>query len=383
MTTTYTPWLHTDTGEPLAILSDYYKLTYTNRISGSGWFSLIIPADTVTLLDTPIADLLSPDVTIRVWRRPNSKNAYPELDFFGFVRKWKFSTSNDGVKTLELSGPDQNELLKRRISGWYAGSPQSRVVDKPAGEAMADVVYYNLGAGASSNRDITSNNFTIADATLKGPDITFAFAWKNLYKILDEMVDMSRTEGSEIFWQLKVLGIADDGMPILEFIVYDSPPGGDFSGVKGYEQVVFSLEAGNLTSPSLIFDYVDDRNVIHVGGPGEGASRDKIVYADWGRYNASIWNYRELFVDARNATSDELISIGKAKMNEHRPKVYMSGTIIDTNLAPYRRAWELGSKVTIRYGDFVTDAIIRNVTISVNGEGEETIHSKIELEDYL
>ena len=53
---------------------------------------------------------------------------------------------------------------------------------------------------------------------------------------------------------------------------------------------------------------------------------------------------------------------------------------LDTRGTRFGRDWNFGDKVVARYRGFEFDAIIRAVTISVNGQGEETVQARLEWE---
>ena len=77
----------------------------------------------VLQLDSRYDYLIKPDRIIEWWR--GTEPGAHEAVAHGFVRGWQFSTDSDGRDLTKVWGPDQNELLARRIVAYKAGQTQT------------------------------------------------------------------------------------------------------------------------------------------------------------------------------------------------------------------------------------------------------------------
>lgn len=388
----YRPWLKTDRGYPLTPLDKHLGLVYTKTVNGPGWFTISYPVKPGDFKDPKsVQNLLAPDRQIQVWRKPTDGVA-DYLDFVGFVRRWNFSTAQDGATVLTISGPDQNDLLQRRIVAYASGTDQAKVSETSTGyfadEAMVDLINENLAGGATdTDRDITDYGFSFGWSPKGGPDVRKAFAWRNVLKVLNDLNAASKTAGSEVFFRVNVSGIDGDGSPILHFGAFNGPIGGNRSWTAQEQSsaaMIFGLKWGNLFNPSLTYDYSKEINYVYVGGPGEGTMREIVERSDVKRISNSVFNRREAFVDARQqSTTEQLQALGDEELNRGRPIVIFSGTILSTEQTPYGDGWDLGSNVTIEYEGLKFNGNVKNLQVTVLPDGSDNVQSNIEYESAI
>lgn len=116
--------------------------------------------------------------------------------------------------------------------------------------------------------------------------------------------------------------------------------------------VIFSSEYENLLSSSYLLDTTKHKNVVSVAGEGEGKARKRATYG-----NASGLFRRELFVDARDLSSNEgeisaedytaqLVARGVEKLSEHPVTETFDGEI-DTNNFVLDDDYTIGDIVTV------------------------------------
>lgn len=389
---TYTPWIKTDIGEPLAPLDRHYGFSYVKTLNGIGHFAIQIPEDSKVSKDVLVADSLQPDRQIQFWRKTDNQTN-PALDFMGFLRKWTFHTAENGDSVLYLSGPDQNELLKRRIVAYAAGENEAKITndplagtDKTVDEGMVNIIRENLGADATdSDRDLSALNFSVKWSDNEGPAIKRSFAWKQVDRIIAELSQTSRALGTEIFWIVNIDGVDSNGEIVLNFMATDQAIGGDrtWKPEPLGKMMIFGLRWGNLLSPTVEYDYTNEVNYVYGGGPGEGLERQIVEVSDTTRMEASKWNRREAFADARQAkTAAEITAKANEVLNKGRPKIRFKGTILSTEQTPYGE-WGLGSRVTIEYRNIKFNGLIRNVLVAVDANGVETVTSNVEFEELI
>jgi hypothetical protein len=383
MPANYSPWIKNDRGFPLQTLDNHLGFTYTKVLNGAGWFSIVLPVDDDIADPGNIQNLLSVDRQVQIWRRAELVSS-GYLDFFGFIRKWTYNTAQDGGTVVTISGPDQNELLERRIVAYAAGTDEAETtVDSsgnyPVDDSMVAVVRENLADLATdTDRSLEAFGFDFGFSPSFGMDIEKGFAWREVSRVLSDLNGIARANGQEVFYMVNVAVIDSDGSPILHFGAFDDYPGGDRSWGEPNAQI-FGLRWGNLSNPVLSYDYSNEVNYVYVGGAGEGEDREIVELEDTQRIGASIWNRREKLVDARTeSTTARITSKGYRELNLGRPVIKFNGTIHSTQQTPYGEGWNLGSLVTIEYRGLKFNGVVKNIQITVSPNGDERVTSSIE-----
>jgi len=371
MTRSYEVWMGTDRGERLWLFDNYLDIEFVNRINGPGYFYMTIPA---TGFDT---GLLRVDNLVQIWRKDYLGTN--QLEFIGFLRRWKFVTIG-AMTEIELSGPDQNELLQRRIVAYAAGSANA-AISVVADNGLKDIFDTNFLASATdAAREIQALGVTVAEDLSAGSKVDKAFAWRNVLEVMQDINEVTRTQADEVFFNVALVGVDEDSVPSFRFTTYTGQPGSDRT-VNGTDPVIFSLELGNLRDPVLDYDYTYEENYIYVGGQGEGAARNIVEVTDTDRTGTSQWNRREGFADARHVNDNaNLTEEGQQRLSEMRPRVRFSGKLLDSEQTPYR-FWLLGDKVTVYYLGRELDVLIRSVYFRVNRSGSEDVLVDVEAVD--
>lgn len=371
----YEIWLTDDFGKRLAarngntLLDNIFTLRCTRVVNGIGWCRLVVPR----AFDPT---LIRPDYMIQVWRQPRGGTL--GLWRIYFLRKWRFQTVGN-ERFIQLEGPGLNDLLRRRIVAYYAGSAQSKKADIAADDMLKEVATESIADGtnpAPAAGTRVWGNLSIAPDTSDGPVITKSFPWSFLLTpngggALPLISKAARAAGTEVFFDV-VPDVISSSSVSLQFRTYTGQRGADRT-VSG---TLFSDEQGNLEDPFLEFDHSQEQNYIYGGGQGQGAARNIQQVSDSDRYNQSQWNRCEGFADARNATTDDGVrESARAQMEEGRPRKRIGGTPLDVEGSRFGVDWEFGDRVRARYENEEFDAIIRTAVLEVNEDGEETVQT--------
>ena len=136
-------WLDDPTGNRLAMLDQLVNLSVSVVANNIGSFQITLPGS----FDDSLIHL---DGLIEFWRAPEGGTL--RLVRVGMVRKWVYTEDDDGNEFLVISGPDQMELLSRRIVG-YASGTATAFKTIPADDFIKAVVRENLGSSAVAGRD--------------------------------------------------------------------------------------------------------------------------------------------------------------------------------------------------------------------------------------
>lgn len=379
MSAEYEIWLTDDSGQRItdsrgrSYLKEFLNLSATRAVNQIGSFSMRVPA-------TFDKSLLQVDRMVQVWRKP----AGGQLGLWRvyFIRRWRFKGSDSG-RVVELEGPDQNDLLRRRIVAAYAGSTQAKKTGIEADDMMKIFVSEALDDGAAPTPDAGTRAWpglsVQTDLTL-GPQLTLSVPLDPLLTasgsgVLTQIASAARRIGQEVFFDI-VPNVVTGSSISFQFQTFINQPGMDVS-----DRVVFDEQYGNMADPELEYDYSDETNYVYAAGQGEQANRNIQQVYDADRYSTSRWNRCEGSQDARNQDSTwGVVSAGDSALAAGRPKIRFSATPLDTAGTRFGRDWDHGYKVRARYEGVEFDSIIRVVTITVDGKGVEDIKARLEYE---
>lgn len=369
--TIYELWLTTDAGVRLALLDHSLGFTASRVVNGIGWLNHSLPAS----FDTSLIDV---DRMVQVWRAPAGGSL--SLWRVYFVRKWRFETMGS-QEALSISGPDCNDLLRRRIVVGYAGSSYASktgaaddVMKALVSEAISDTPTPVPSAGTR-----VWSNLSVAADLGAGPTLTKSLNFGHLLQksgggSLADIGKAAREAGTEVFFDI-VPAVVSGSSITFQFRTTTGQPGMDVSA-----RVVFDQARGNLVNPFLEYDYSEETDYVYAGGQGEGAARNIQQVYDASRYGKSQWNRCEAFADARNETADNGVrEAGRALLEEGRPRRRLGGIPVDTAGTRFGRDWNFGDRVRARYHNEEFDAIIRAVMISQDDDGEQ-VQARLEWE---
>lgn len=350
----YEVWLDDDRGRRMRLVQEIQALEYVNGVEQMGWFGITIGG-----LERQI---LRRDLMIEVWRKPEGGTL--GLEFVGFLRRWRY----EGTEMIKLSGPGLQDLLRRRIVAYAAGTAEAEKTDY-ADDMMKAVVRENLGGDAATARDWSGLGLSVAGDLSLGPSIDKGFAWKNVYETLRGIAETARQAGTEVYFDL--VPTFSSGLIAPRFETYIGQPGMDRRVGGTATPALFGLEFGNLEEASLEYDYSEEVTYAYAGGQGLGEFRLVEELEDTARSGGSAWGRIEAFGDARNdSTSAAVEDRAREVLIEGEPSVSFSGKLVDSAGLRYGRDWSVGDRVTVRYQGVDIDGLIRVVQVNLSSEGE-------------
>ena len=345
---------------------DMADLQYVKNINGIGWFK-----GTFAFKDFDL-DLLKPDYQIQIFRKP--AGGVSRIDFLGFLRQWK-ANFNNGKETIELQGPDQNDLLRRRIVAYASGTEEAIAGGLNVGDVMKDVFNNNFIGGAVAARDLSGLGVEVASDLGDGPTVEKGFAWRNTLDVISELNKMSKANDDEIFFSLEVDSIKTNANPQkFIFTTYTGQPGTDKTAT-----IVLSPDWGVIDQVEVFYDYYSEINYVFGGGQGEGSDREIQEVSDSDLVGASPFGRIEAFKDARNEeTTAGVLDAAQDLLSSGQPRVFFRCSLLDIADFRYGSDWFLGDKVTASiYGKFF-EGIIKTVSVRLDPSGKETITAKLE-----
>jgi len=367
----YELWYLDDIGNRLAYVNDVISFDYVKVLGDVGVLSLNIPNRGQVYAGN------NPDRRIALYRRPIGGTL--SLEIVTLQNFTKLMTTAEGLYQRSIDLADLNDILRRRITAFYAGEAEVLKTDY-ADDMMKEAVTENLVDNAdysgtpSPARDIDSYGFSVQADASAGPSMTKGFAWRNLLAVLQDIQADSKANGSEVFF-----GIVPTSETTMQFRTWLQ--GNDRTSATGTNPIVFSLEWGNLSNPSLSYDYSQSANYVYAGGQGEKTERIIQPASDDDRINISRFGRREAFAHSSGDSDAAVLADARDQLERSRPKINFSADLINTPLTPYGgiQGWNLGDTVTVNYAGLQFDVLIRAVYVQVNEHGDETVKARVEL----
>ena len=361
----YEIWLCDDRGQRLRVLEPA-EFEYVRVVNTIGTFSLAFSGNLA-------AEWIALDRMVQIWRA--AEGARPRLEFLGFIRRWGWSTDQNGLTVLRVGGPDAVDLLRRRIVAYARGTSQASKSDY-ADDMMKAFVYENAGAGATdADRSMAGAGLTIqADYGAAG-SIDVNAHWLNLLDTLREVAASAANDiNTRVFFD-----VVRTNLSTVEFQTWVGQRGVDHSWPDGGPPVIFGLEFGNMEQPSLEYDHSGEVNLVYAVGPFEGPSRPVVELEDTARSGMSAWNRCEAYLDGGDFTNtDDLTDAGYAMLNDGRPRARFKATLLDTPSCRYGREWGFGDRVTATYMGRQFNAVVSSVKITVKG-GMEALDTRMDV----
>jgi hypothetical protein len=376
MTTTHTLWLFSPLGERLALLDNFLSLTYRRVVNGSGLqrglFGRVSYPFTLTLPDDRrLAQRITRDSRIEVWRATGSGLAELDTATVWFVRRIARRITSDGVRVLEIQAVPAIGLLERRLIAANAGSAAATRYGY-ADNIMKAIVCENLGTSASAARSI-STWLAVQPDQSAGAVVRKAFAWRNVLTVLRELADASTQAGTPVFFDIIAHGQAG-GATSLQFCTWAHVRGVDrrYRNAGGFAPVVVSYDMGNLVDAERATDWHDEATWVYVAGQGARDGRQVVEVGDTERATATPFGRIEVLQDARHiTTADGLTSEGRARLQQHQPQNTFAGTVISREpSAVYGRHWRFGDIVSAEFDGEIIACRIDQVNVAVDRNGE-------------
>lgn len=356
----YELWLLDDGARDvrLELIDNAARIEYVKVVGDVGWLAVWLPYDT-----SKVYNSIRPDHRLALWRQPYDGGL--ELETIAFARRWAYETNDAGLTTLRLSGPDLNDLLRRRIVAYNAESAEAAMTDE-ADDMMRAVVVDNLGSDAATARQFS---ITVGEEQSAGPSITKAFSRQNVLSVLQGIQAASLAEDDECFFAIVPLSPYD-----YQFNTYNTQPGADRTA-GGRRPLFFGLEYGNIVSPFYEQDYSDEVTFVYAGGMGRASDRNVQTAEDATRSNRSEWGRIEAFTSAINATTDNgVTAAAKDRLEKGRPSIKFSAQLLSTPQTPYGGSgWRVGDRVTVDHLKRRFTCLVRAVHVIVDGDGRERI----------
>jgi hypothetical protein len=368
---TYEVHLDTPTGTRLALLESFSALAYARKRMTVGRAQITLPLDLVD------ASFIVPDAMLQVWRKP--EDGARKLAFLGLARSIKFSRPEAG-DLVTVGFEDGMSLLASRIVAYRTGTTKT-IKSGPADNVMKALVRENLGASVTAvRRDLSGYGLVVEADVSQGPTIDMTFPWENILDALGEAAALALGAGTPTYFDMEPRVVSNTQLA-WTFRTFVGAMGADRTYASGAPLVV-GPTFGNLDRAELTFDYGDETTAVYAVGQGEGEDKWVKVFRDGDRATRSPWARRELVVfgDVQETTT-ALESAAKSALREGRPRIHLTGDLLDTPQARFGVDWDLGTKVVASFMDYQADVHIDAVEVKIDSQGRETVRARLESDD--
>lgn len=293
--------------------------------------------------------LFQRDTRIGVWRSVFGRT--PTLDGQAIWLARAFRTNHTGFEVTALHA---NHLLTRRIIAYSAASSYTNK-SGAADNVIKAFVRENLGALVSAaNRDSTttadraqtdiSTYLTVQADVGAAASISKAASRAALDEAIQELAEASATAG--VYLTVEIVCPVEGQ---LELRSYVGQRGIDHRASSA-QPVIFTERRGNIENVELYEDYTNEITVAIAAGSGQESARQVRVAADTARIGASPFNRIERFVD-KGSVSDltTLQDEADAMLRAGRPRITVTGDLVETPSCIRGIHFDLGDMVTVRY----------------------------------
>lgn len=352
-------------GSRQVVVDQFVSLDYARVVNGIGAFSIGL------LADTEAANLVAADSIIEVWR--DAQAGETQLQLLGFVRRIYRSTDENGRNLVTISGPDVNDLLRRKIVGYASGTSQADKTAK-SDDMIKAIARENLGSSAGTGRDLSAYGFTVEADTGAGYSMSKAFAWRNVLEVMQEIAATSELNGTPIYFD-----IVPTSTTAMMFKTFPTIRGADHSSTSG-SPVTLGIEFGTLAKAELSQDHNAEVTFAYAGGQGEGSARVVKTATDTTRLGIGPFNRCEIFADARSETTEAGVqAAADAAIIAGRPIKKFGGYVIPSPSFRYGIEWGFGDRLTAVYRGASYTSKINALRITVDSNGAETITARIDV----
>ena len=353
---------YTHEGVRKGVIQAFNSLEYVKTQNQIGSLVVDIPRGLYQYDEFSVGDIFE------VWREKNGTLELQNETAY-FLQNWEFWADSEGGEYIRLIASDANWLLDTAIVAAFSGSEDAEMTGIPD-DLMKAIVSKQLGSTASAQRSKITEAPNLGAG---GASISKAFAYRNVLTVVQELADLATEAG--VWLGFDVVRTAPGAF---EFRTYTGQRGQDHGRASGDPRLV-GRQYGNLSEATFGTYHADERNVVVVGGQGEGTARTLVMRANDSRVLASKWNRREYFKDSRDdSTTAALEADGDAALEEFKPKQRLTGTLHDTPGMQYGIHYWFGDVLSVEAFGYFVDCHVKAVRVRVDQDGGEQLDIKLE-----
>ena len=357
MTVVYNVKLRNPDGIVLNFTMPNASFIWTLSEMAVGSLQMTIPGGLVAETD------ITPESRLELWRRID-KGASQLVGGQWLVN---LKSIRGNSQNIYLEAVDFNGLLDNRIIDYPAATEQvtNAYTDKTdeADNVIKAFVRENLSTLATDTARRISGLTVTADVSA-APSITKQASRKSLLTTLQDIALDSLAQGTYLTWGwlFEENNVTFDTRTVAWGVNH---------GSTGSDTLIINRERGSLLNPEMMDDYTRERNVIKIGGMGEGSGR-VIGSATSDRATATPFSRKEYFTSGTNTDSTATLNAeANAKLMEYRARRTLTARLAETEALRYGINVNFGDVVIAEYAGHSFDCHLSTVKGTVRGGVEE------------
>lgn len=335
-----------------------YELHYNRALNGVGVLAMTMPAD------NDLYTSLAKDTLIEVQRTSPITGDLIVEDTYLLRLKQRFREGND--ERIVIGALSLNHLIQRRLidpdddplgAGGYStkANTADEVMRSFAREQMGDLC-------ATVERRYP--NFTVGLT----PGTALPVGKRSRYDNLLEVFQALALQGQTDFVIMRVSG--NNLRLAIQPIGTDRTKGANYPFLPFTQ---FDPDRGNITNPSLTIDAKKELNFCYALGQGQGDTRI-VAKVPGDNLAESPYNRVEFTQDVRQSDRSNslylLTGARQALQDNQEIREFTFETVQTASGAIYRKDYDLGDKITARWGDVSIDLRVTDVEINISNSGE-------------
>lgn len=361
----YEVWVLDGSHKRYTLIDDILELEWDIERQGRRSFSLRLPYDSIARADLETYDLLK----IR-------RGGCDLLDVRNEDPRFKLPPEGLASADAKAEGRGLEHILDERIIIPDTGDNYMEIGPGRPDDNAKDLVRYNMATGFVTDADRVFAGLSVASDRAEVP--LPAAAEEQTFKgaLNDVLYDLVQDKATAYDFDFEVRA---DGVGNLKFETYYPRMGEDRSvgNTDGNDEVVLAVTRDNIVGIETYNSKFNVRNVILVGGLGEGAARLVVEVED--TVSVAAYRRRELFVDMGGVDDEDILTQqGKVALAINGNPIKGITVIVNqtADFKVHRDLW-VGERCSVFFDPFdvtLDDAWeVQRIRGKLNADGTETI----------
>lgn len=292
----------------------------------------------------------------------------------GKRHSWKL-TAYDGNYLFGDSDGQRGRIVAYNTSNSYTS--KLAAVD----DMMKAIVRENAGTLATDATRSLATYLAVAADTTGGPVLRKEFARRVVLSVLQELAQAAATAGTYVAFDVVCTTppslVASGAAFGLEFRTFIGQRGLDHRTASG-QQVLIGPDFGTMDDVEIVEDASAEENYIYAGGEDVATVRAVATATDATRTSLSPFNRRESWIDARETKEAvALQDVADRALRAGRPRLVMTGTLLDTDQARYGVKWDYGDYLPAQADGRSFDVRVEGLTARIGQEKREAITASV------
>jgi hypothetical protein len=281
------------------------------------------------------------------------------------IRRRRLTRAADGRISLTLGARHPNDLLRRRIVAYAAGSAEA---DKSgaADNLIKAVARENFVSPTDTAR--TMSGFTVASDVSAAPSVSKAFSRQNVLSVAQSLCQMSAQAGTYLGFEVRGTGTLGS----YQLVTYTGQRGTDRRITSG-RYLPIGPDQG-VGAYSVEDDWSEEATFVYAGGQGEREARDVEDAEDAAASAASPQGRAERFREATMIPYGDTAALqdeADAALYAAQARVRFDGQAQDAPGAIYGRDYGWGDLLTVTAEGRTFDCRVDPVRITEDDRGEQ------------